>query len=541
MEMKRLAEPLLKKLELSNLAELPRSMQTQTPRSYVLKTLGCKANLYDSQVIEEALQMRGWHPSSASVAAVEDAPVQLCIINSCTVTNEADKQTRKLAKKMAKDNPHAAVLVTGCGAEVDPEGLAKTPGVHFVVGNQNKPELLDLVFEQIEQTEQDNKQQKTSHILDPEKSLSSNSSTPLKPGKILGTTKTYEQILSKHPLDREWPAASDSFRVPLSLTKGMSKKTRTFLKIQEGCNSFCTYCIIPYGRGPSRSLRPRELIEQIRALVSEGVREVVITGTNVGDYGTDWSGKPELAELFDQILNHTPLERLRVSSLDPTEITSDILALMRTHPRFCPHFHVSLQSPHSRILRLMKRKYGYEEVKHCLEEISKIPSPLGGAYVGMDLITGFPGETDDEFEVGYKALASLPWHRLHVFPYSERAGTPATRLPNSVTPSVRVDRARKLTQLSMHRLEDQYRAVLKQCKDSGQTLSGVLMENQGNSPWMTGLTSNYFRVMIPGSHSSAIKNEYIGVRPTDIMVDTQAHDVSFIGEPVQSDSKNKIG
>ena len=183
-------------------------------------------------------------------------------------------------------------------------------------------------------------------------------------------------MLSRHPIDRDW-YGEEGFLTPPVHLEGHSAKTRAFLKIQEGCNSFCTYCIIPYGRGPSRSVRPRELIEQIHTLVSQGIREVVITGTNVGDYGADWvpEGTPQsapLVEFFRLILAETKLERLRVSSLDPVEITPELMALVETDSRFCPHFHVSLQSAHSRTLRMMKRKYSTAEVRRCLETIEKL-------------------------------------------------------------------------------------------------------------------------------------------------------------------------
>lgn len=481
---------------------------------YLLKTLGCKANLYDSQLIEDALQKRGWVPDLAG-----GSQPQLCVINSCTVTNEADRQTRKLAKKLAQENPNAVVVITGCGAEVDPEAWVGAKGVHYVIGNQNKPEFVDLVLEKstLKTTQMSHI---TSHILN----------QPSSP-EILGTAKTYGQILSKHPLDRDWPAATDSFLTPPSLNmKGQSIKTRAFLKIQEGCNSFCTYCIIPYGRGPNRSLRPKELIQQVRNLVGQGVREIVLTGTNIGDYGTDWNSEPALGDLLEMILKETSLERLRVSSLDPTEITPQIFTLMRENPRFCPHFHVSLQSPHSRILRLMKRKYGFEEVKTCLEKIRDLGdrvTSLGGAFVGMDVITGFPGETDEEFEWGYQALAALPWSRLHVFPYSERNGTPATRLPNSVPLSVRVQRARRLSKLSLDRLTQHSGEILKQCREKDFHLDHVLLENRGESQWIAGYTPNYLRVLLPAD-SDLARNDLVTAKPLDLMIDSKGSDVAFV-------------
>ncbi|MFL5812239.1 MAG: tRNA (N(6)-L-threonylcarbamoyladenosine(37)-C(2))-methylthiotransferase MtaB [Bdellovibrionia bacterium] len=491
---------------------------------YVLKTLGCKANFYDSQLIEAELQKRGWKPLPAGALASpasQDSSV-LCVVNSCTVTDEADRQSRKMAAKLARDNPNARVVVTGCAAEVDPERLTASKGIHYVIGNRDKPKLVEIILDKIAQTA---------------------SQDPPSKGEVLGAAQGYEEILSKHPMDREWPAGGEAFHVPPTHLDGHSGKTRAFLKIQEGCNSFCTYCIIPYGRGPARSLRPREVIEQVRKLISEGIREIVITGTNIGDYGSDWAETAQHGELFQMILQETSLERLRVSSLDPTEITDQILDLMAREPRFCPHFHVSLQSPHSRVLRLMKRRYGFEQVESCLKKIAALRAPVGGVFVGMDVITGFPGESESEFEWGYEALSALPWTRLHVFPYSEREGTPATRLPGSVRQDERVKRARKLNELSLARMRTHHEKVLETLSATGGSLDGILLERAGRGPegmssellakfegverWQAGYTSNYLRVFVPEVENS--RNELVSVVPVGLVTDPQNGDVAFVG------------
>ena len=279
--------------------------------TYVVKTLGCKANLYDSQLIEAELQKRGWKPFFKERS--EGRGPGLCIVNSCTVTDEADRQSRKTAARLSRDNPAARVVVTGCAAEVDPERLAESKGIDYVIGNRNKPELVELILKKVAESSA-----KESH-----------QDSGIARAEIIGKTQGFSEMLSRHPMDRDW-YGEEGFLTPPVHLEGHSAKTRAFLKIQEGCNSFCTYCIIPYGRGPSRSVRPRELIEQIRTLVSQGIREVVITGTNVGDYGTDWSSEetPQsapLVELFKLVLNETKLERLRVSSLDPVEITPELI------------------------------------------------------------------------------------------------------------------------------------------------------------------------------------------------------------------------
>lgn len=500
---------------------------------YVLKTLGCKANLYDSQALEQELQEKGWSPSltrkkgSASALSGEkpdekEEEVELCVINSCSVTDEADRQTRKLAGKLARENPNAVVVVTGCAAEIDPEKIAQQKGVHFVVGNQNKTDFVDLVLKKIDEKSSNI----AAHIL--------SNPAPLQTGELLGTVSSYQQLISRHPVDREWPALVDSFRTPPSRLEGHAAKTRAFLKIQEGCDSFCTYCIIPYGRGPARSLSVELLLSQIKELIQEGIREIILTGTNIGDYGRDWAGAPQLENLIERILGETSLERLRVSSLDPVEITPAIFRLMQEDPRFCPHFHVSLQSPHSRILKLMKRKYSFTEVEDCLQKIYSLKPhyPVGGVFVGMDLITGFPGETQEEFEWTYEQLSRLPWTRLHVFPYSERKGTPATRLPGSVPQSQRVERARILNELSLNRLKATYQKVLDRCLREGLELNEVLLERTDSAGWTSGYTPNYLRVMLKDSGAEH-RNQSASVIPIELMIDSASCDVAFIGRKLK--------
>lgn len=475
-----------------------------SPGRFIVKTLGCKANAYDGQLIEEALRQEGLQ------AAREGDSVQLCIVNSCTVTDEADRQSRKLATRLARDYPGAKIVLTGCGAEVNPELYAATAGVDYVVGNSDKARLAMLVSEATQGA--------------------------LPAHSVLGRVAGYDEMISRHPMDREWPLPRESF---FAATPADAGRTRAFLKIQEGCNSFCTFCVIPYGRGPARSLEIKEIVSQVTALVDSGVQEVVISGTNLGDYGMDWpDGRPELERLFRAIFGETRLLRLRVGSLDPTEITPGLRQLMKDEPRFCPHFHVSLQSPHSRVLKLMKRKYGFAEVEACLQSLAKMRAPVGGVFVGVDLITGFPGESVADFEWTVEALRKLPWTRLHVFPYSERQGTPATRLPGIVPMGERNRRAKILRELSLERLRAAYQEILVNCLQQGTELSEVLVEGDCKGPnpqqrWTPGYTPNYIRILIPSSKELpelSLRNQRLRVRPTELYVDRSAGDVCFIGQ-----------
>ncbi len=463
---------------------------------YFLRTLGCKANFADGQSIEAELQRRGWKPAFAR----GDKGVRLCIVNSCTVTDEADRQSRKLAARLARENPEARVVVTGCAAEVEPERLQASAGIHYVVGNQDKPRLVDLVLQALE------KERPTL-------------------GERLGSVESYPEMRSRHPMDREWPTPEQSLSAPLEALSGDTARTRVFLRIQEGCNAFCTYCVIPYGRGPTRSLRLEALVEQVQGLVKQGTREVILTGTNIGDYGLDWSDTPQFDELVEKLLQETQVERLRLGSLDPVEITPRLLNLMAQEQRLCAHFHVSLQSAHSKILRLMKRKYSGEQAAACLHEIAKrVPH----AFVGMDVITGFPGETKQDFEESYARLEALPWSRLHVFPYSERAGTPATRLPGSVPKQERAERADRLRELSDRRLKQVYEAALAQGGASDVLLEGHGQDGlEGQKGW-TGHSLNYLRFWVPASPVG--RNEVVRVRPQGLSFDPVARDYWIKGE-----------
>jgi len=487
-----------------------------TARTYSLKTLGCKANLYDTQLIEAELQRRGWRPAGPG-----DRP-ELAFVNSCTVTDEADRQSRKTASRAARESPGTKVVMTGCGAEVDPQGMATTKGVSFVVGNQDKDRIVELVLKAAGEPGESGLEEK---------------------GIVLGGVRNYGEIHSRHPMDREWNEPESSFFLPPVQLAGDTDRTRSFIKIQEGCNSFCTYCIIPYGRGPSRSLPVARVVEQVNDLVRDGAREVIVTGTNIGDYGTDAGpsasapGEPQLEALVRALLERTAISRIRLSTIDKVVITPELRGLVAENPRVCPHFHVSLQSIHSKVLKLMKRKYAFEDARECLNAIAGLPAPEGGVYVGMDVITGFPGETDEIFRWSKEQLEALPWTRLHVFPYSEREGTPATRLPNEVRPEVRAERARELRDLSLRRLKQHHEAVLAKSKETGRGLDRVLLESVTRGPdpsrvWVAGYSSNYLRVFVPFAsekEAQAARNRVVSVMPESVWVDLKQGDVAFLG------------
>jgi len=304
-------------------------------------------------------------------------------------------------------------------------------------------------------------------------------------------------------------------------------RTRVFIKIQEGCNSFCTYCIIPYGRGPARSLPMETILNNIRELVSNGIQEVVLTGTNIGDYGIDWAGASRIDDLIEGILKQTKLKRLRVSSLDPTEISERMITLMEENERFCPHFHLSLQNIQPKILKMMKRKYGEIEAASIMNRFASMKRK---PFVGMDYITGFPGETEEEFKESVEKLKSLYWTRMHVFPYSERNGTPATKLPGVVPVGTRKARARELQALSLDRLVSFYRG-----EERKNLLKGVLLESpvkgpDGTTNWISGYSPDYQRVILPVKNSAELQNKIVDVNVSQWVIDRQSGEVTWMGE-----------
>ncbi|MGZ3745015.1 MAG: MiaB/RimO family radical SAM methylthiotransferase, partial [Pseudobdellovibrionaceae bacterium] len=301
-------------------------------------------------------------------------------------------------------DPFCTVVVTGCAAQVDTGSFQNLPGADLVVANSHKgqlPELLNKYFK----------------------------------GDL--TEKVFKSNIFK--------------KEDLEMGGGVEKShTRTFLKIQDGCNSFCTYCIIPYARGTSRSIPVAELVSRVNELYSEGIRECVLTGVHIGDYEDSQSGKKlVLEDLLEALLLKTKMPRFRLSSLEPVELSERLLDLYQEE-KMCPHFHMSIQSANTDVLSQMKRKYTQAEVAHSLNQIHK---RVKNAFVGMDVIVGFPTETQEQFEDTYLTLAELPWTKIHVFPYSERPGTRAATYEASVSVQERQRRASRLRELSIQRFE----------------------------------------------------------------------------------------
>jgi len=377
--------------------------------NYRLHTFGCKVNTYDSGLLEGRLARSGFMPAGdgsgagdvADAGGAVDANIHVHILNTCAVTKEATREAVRLARKLKARHPLALVVVTGCAAQVDTEEFAHMPGVDLVVANSHKGQLESLI-----------RKYYSGELRD----------------------RVYKSnIFKKEDLE---PGGGVE-----------SGHTRAFVKIQDGCNSFCTFCVIPFARGKSRSLSVADIVRRVCELENQGVREVVLTGVHIADYkDADNRG---LEELVQQVLARTTMPRLRLSSLEPGELSERLFELYRDE-RLCPHFHMSIQSANTEVLHEMKRRYTAEDVERSLRAIAeRVP----GAFVGMDVIAGFPGETDEQFLDSLERLRALPWTRLHVFPYSARPGTFAARRADQVAPSAVKLRARLLRELSAARME----------------------------------------------------------------------------------------
>ena len=358
--------------------------------TFRIHTYGCKVNTYDSGLLQQRLHKQGF--------VHEPSHPRIHILNTCAVTKEATREAVKTARRLKARDPHALVVVTGCAAQVDTAEFEQVRGIDLVVANSHKGQLEELIAKYY-------------------------------------SGQLRERIHKSNIFKKEDLEAGGGIE---------SGHTRSFLKIQDGCNSFCTFCVIPFARGKSRSLPIDELVRRVNELVAQGQKEVVLTGVHIADYQ---DGQLCLEDLVENVLKRTDVQRMRLSSLEPGELSERLLDMYQDS-RLCPHFHMSIQSANSKVLREMKRQYTAEAVEYSLEEIAR---RVPGSFVGMDVIAGFPGESDEEFLDSYERLRRLPWTRLHVFPYSQRPGTFATRRSDQVHPSQIKKRAQMLRELSSER------------------------------------------------------------------------------------------
>ena len=411
-------------------------------KSIAITTLGCKVNQYDSATIEETLKKKGHRIVDFKTEA------DVYIINTCTVTHKTDYQSRQLIRRAQKKNPAAQIIVTGCYAQVAAQSLQEIPGVSLILGNREKHSIADFI-----------------------------TGSPVKNASPRVMVSDIEEKTSfQDP--------------PLS---SFSKHTRAFLKIQDGCESFCSYCIVPRARGKCRSLDPQETLKRLDTLNSQGFNEVVLTGIHLGAYGIDLTPTSSLLMLLQLMEREKPLSRIRLSSLEPMDISSELVELIASSQIICPHLHLPLQSGDSEILKRMNRPYSASDFKKLITLlVSKIPH----LCLGVDVMVGFPGETEDNFNNTYKLLEQLPVSYFHVFPYSKRENTEAASFPDHIPPETAKLRRDRLIQLNKLKKYNFYSSYL------GKKVT-VLLEDKRDrkSGYLKGLSRNYIPVLIDGPDS----------------------------------------
>jgi threonylcarbamoyladenosine tRNA methylthiotransferase MtaB len=403
-------------------------------------TLGCKVNFYETEAIWNLFKNKGY----SQVDFEEEADVY--VINTCTVTNTGDKKSRQVIRRAIRRNPDAVIAVTGCYAQTSPAEVMAIPGVDIVVGTQGREKLLDYV-EEYQKSRQ-----------------------PINAVRNIMKTREFEDV-----------------SVPQ-----FAEKTRAFLKIQEGCNNFCTFCIIPWARGLSRSRNPESVLEQARQLVANGYKEIVLTGIHTGGYGEDLEDY-SLAKLLWDLDKVDGLHRIRISSIEASQITDEVIEVLDSSEKMCRHLHVPLQAGDDSVLKRMKRKYTTTEYR---ETIMKLREALPNLAVTTDVIVGFPGETDEMFENGFNFIRDLGFAELHVFPYSKRTGTPAARMEDQVPEEVKRDRVAQLIELNdVLKVEYANRFV-------GEVLEVIpegLYDKDPNSGLISGYSDNYLNIAFPGT------------------------------------------
>ncbi len=416
---------------------------------FFVQNFGCRATQADGAALESLLAGKGLESTG------ERAGADLVVLNTCTVTSSADDDVRQTIRRVHRENPAARILVTGCYAQRAPEELAALPGVEWVVGNSHKTQIAEIV-----------------------------TAAPYHGNIHIGDIFAQHDFLSAPVED----AAGD--------------RTRPNLKIQDGCNNRCSFCIIPFVRGRSRSAPAEQVVEQVRSLAAR-YREIVLSGINLGRWGREPGSRMRLADLIRLLLAETGVARLRLSSVEPMDFSDDLLGLMAGSPRIAKHVHAPLQSGSDTVLRRMHRKY---RPRHYADRVHKARAWMPDAAIGADVMVGFPGETDAEFEESRQFMESLPFTYLHVFTYSERPGTPAAESAAQVPMAVRKERNRVLRELAAAK----NRAFRERMV--GRTLSAVTLAETGIA-----LTENYLKV------------ELEAARPAGALVDLRIAGVTQAG------------
>jgi len=444
--------------------------------SFYVENFGCRAAQADGAAIERQFRESGLE------RATSPAQAKIVVLNTCTVTASADQDARATIRRIHRENPACQIVVTGCYAQRAPQEISSLPGVSCVVGNSHKHRLAEIVLPTRERPHREERR--------PE------SFVPLSQLALAGQTPTAD--------DKDQIFVSDIFAhtelLAAPVFDAANERTRPNLKVQDGCDNRCSFCVIPYVRGQSRSLPLARVLQEVDALVASGYREIVISGINLGRWGNDLSlegrsGPPRFEDLVRAILDRTALEKLRISSVEPMDWSDELVGMMADSSRIAKHAHVPLQSGSDRVLRRMHRKY---RPWHYREKIETIRAAMPAAAIGADVMVGFPGETEADFEETRHLIEELPFTYLHVFTYSARPGTPAAEMRNQVPVQVARQRNRILRELASEKKLAFMRSF------SGKPVNAITLNLTHRTPeteFTEALTDNYLKLRLAGHHA----------------------------------------
>ncbi len=426
---------------------------------YFVQNFGCRATQADGAALERQLAGQGLSPAGSIMEA------EFVVLNTCTVTAAADQDARASIRRIHRENPDTRIMVTGCYAQRAPQEIAALPGVTWVVGNSHKHQVAEIAGA-------NNSQAKT-----PQNFISLETVALSAPAfTLVGDIFAHTELIA----------------APVFAGEGIAEKTRPNLKVQDGCNNRCSFCIIPSVRGQSRSMKLERVIEEANALVAAGYRELVLSGINLGRWGRDFQPQQKFEQLVRALLEHTGIEKIRISSVEPMDWSDDLIALVAQSPRIAKHAHVPLQSGSDHILRRMHRKY---RPWHYAEKIRKIHEAMPEAAIGADVMAGFPGETDELFEESRSFIERLPFTYLHVFTYSSRPGTPSAAMADQVPVHLARERNRILRELAAEKNLEFRRKFI------GKPLDVITLQ-AGNHDWTEALSDNYLKVRVAGLHQA---------------------------------------
>lgn len=425
-------------------------------RKAALHNLGCKVNSYETEAMQQLLEAAGYE-----IVAFSE-PADVYIINTCSVTNIADRKSRQMLHRAKKQNPDSVVVAAGCYVQAAAEELKKDAAVDIIIGNNKKTELVTILERHFAERDGHTGQESEEHVIN------------------IGETREYENLSISRIVDH----------------------TRAFIKVQDGCNQFCSYCIIPYTRGRVRSRRPEDVVREVEALVARGYQEIVLTGIHLSSYGVDFpeGEKEDLLGLIRRLHPITGLRRIRLGSLEPRIVTEEFAKELASMEKICPHFHLSLQSGCDATLKRMNRHYTTEEFEHRCKILREA---FGNPAITTDVIVGFPGETEEEFACTKEFLKRIHFYEMHIFKYSKRAGTRAAVMPDQVAEPVKAARSDELLVLEKE-MSRQYRESLL-----GLTRDVLLEEKLtvDRADYMVGHTKEYVKVVVP--YSAEQKNTMV--------------------------------